>query len=254
MTATDPVYHCEWFLTAGETDARSLMPVTLIAARAIEIATRHANSLSIGYSNLAEHRLGWVLARLTIEVLRYPGINESYSMDTWIEGYNRYISDRCYAMYDAAGKPLANIRSAWVAIDTATRQLANLADLERESFPVADRKCPVPKTPRPMRDADAPASLSDYTFRYCDIDFNRHVNTIRYLDMVLNLRPLDFYDSHSIELLDASFDHECYFGEQVALLTGPARRDPGAEVTEITRPDGTRAVGVKLRYSQLQNT
>ena len=79
-----------WFLTAGETDARSLMPITLMAARAIETATEHANALGIGYTELAEHRLGWVLARLSIEVLRYPGINETYSMSTWIEGYNRF--------------------------------------------------------------------------------------------------------------------------------------------------------------------
>jgi len=240
-----------WFLTAGETDPRGLMPVTLVAARAIEIATLHANALNIGYSNLAAHRLGWVLARLTIEMVRYPGINETYSMTTWIEGYNRYFSDRCYEMTDEAGRPLAHIRSVWVAIDMETRKMANLAELERDAFPVVDRACPVPKSPRPVMVAGAEAARAEYTFRYCDIDFNRHVNTIRYLDLVLNLRPLEFYDTHDIKLLDASFDHECYFGRRVRLLTGPERRDPSAEITEIIREDDdVRAVGVKLAFSQ----
>ncbi len=238
----------EWFLTAGETDARALMPVTLIAARAIETATLHANALGIGYSNLAEHRLGWVLARMTIEVERYPAINETYAMETWIEGYNRYFSDRCYIMTDAAGRPLAHIRSVWVAIDMHTRRLADLSELERDAFPTLDRACPVARSPKPAA-AGGDCERAVYTFRYCDIDFNRHVNTIRYLDLVLNLRPLDFYDTHDITRLDATFDHECYFGERVDLVTAPDRRDPATRVTEIRRPDGTRAVAVALRYT-----
>ncbi|MDO4319009.1 MAG: thioesterase [Bacteroidales bacterium] len=245
-------YTRTWSLTAGETDARGLMPVTLVAARAIETATRHADALDIGYSNLVEHRLGWVLARLTIEMVRYPSINETYSMTTWIEGYNRFFSDRCYLMTDADGRPLAHIRSVWVAIDMQTRRMANLAELERDAFPVVERPCPVPKSPRPVLDRDAGVAESSYTFKNCDIDFNRHVNTIRYLDLVLNLRPLDFYDRHDIVLLDASFDHECYFGREVSLLTGRERRDQSAEITEIIRDDGERAVGVKLKYSPVE--
>lgn len=250
-SADTGIFRQSWFLTAGETDPSSLMPVTLIAARAIEIATNHANALNIGYSNLAEHRLGWVLARLTIDVLRYPGINETYAMETWIEGYNRYFSDRCFVMTDTCGRPLAHIRSVWVAIDTATRTLANLAELERDRFPVVARECPVPKSPKPAAEPAAEPQSATYTFRYRDIDFNRHVNTVRYLDHVLDQRPLDFYDTRRITHLDASFDHECYFGEQVTLLTRPARRDPGAEITEIIRSDRTRAVGVKLRFQPI---
>lgn len=242
------VFSQSWFLTAGETDAGALMPITLVAARAIEIATNHANALDIGYSNLAEHRLGWVLARLTIDMVRYPGINETYSMETWIEGYNRFFSDRCFVMTDSRGLPLAHIRSVWVAIDTATRSLANLTELERDRFPVVQRECPVAKSPKPASEASAEPKCSTYIFQYRDIDFNRHVNTVRYLDHVLNLRPLDFYDTRQVAHLDASFDHECYFGEKVTLLTRPARRDPEAEITEIMRADNTRAVGVKLRF------
>ncbi len=236
-----------WFLTAGETDARSLMPVTLIASRAIEIATEHANYLGIGYSDLAERRLGWVLARLTIEIVRYPKINETYTMSTWIEGYNRFMCDRCYEMTDADGNTLANIRSVWVAIDMKTRAMADLSKLESERFPTADRPCPVAKC-RPTSIAKGAATESaEYTFKYCDIDFNRHVNSIRYIDLVLNQRSLDFYDRNSISKLEVSFDHECYFGETVKLTTGPESREPEAYVTEIRTAD-RRAAAMKLTF------
>ena len=236
-----------WFLTAGETDARGLMPVTLVAARAIEVATEHANVLGIGYADLKEHRLGWVLARLTIEMKRYPRINETYTMSTWIEGYNRRFSDRCFEMTDADGNTVANIRSMWVAIDMETRAMADLTQVETGRYPIVDRPCPVAKDRIPSIEKDAVVEAGTYTFRYCDIDFNRHVNTIRYLDLVLNQRSLEFYDHNSIDRLSVSFDHECYFGETVRLLTGPAAREAESSVTEI-HAEGRRAVGVKLHF------
>lgn len=239
-----------WFLTAGETDARALMPITLVAARCIEIATEHANALGIGYSQLAEHRLGWVLARLSIEMIRYPGINEAYSMSTWIEGYNRFFSDRCYVMTDEAGNTIANIRSMWVAIDMKTRSMADLGELERERFPISDRKCPVSKERAPLIAKGAETKSREYNFKYCDIDFNRHVNTIRYLDLVLNSYSLDFFDNNSIQRLDVSFEHECHYGETVTLLTGAAIAPANAEVTEIhSVTPARRAVAVKLAFA-----
>ncbi len=241
------IYEKSWFLTAGETNAQGHMPITLVASRAIEIATLHANSLNIGYSELHEHRLGWVLARLTIEIIRYPEINETYSMTTWIEGYNRYFSDRCFEMTDAEGHTIANIRSMWVAIDLNNRKMADLSELRSENFPVAEgRTCPVAKCRPPQIAPEADTEIAEYTFAYCDLDFNRHVNTVRYLDKVLNLRPLEAYDAALPMRLEASFERECHFGDKVTLRTGPSRRDPQARTTEIIAPDNQRAVAVEL--------
>lgn len=247
------IYTAEWFLPAGQTDSRGLMPVTLIVARAIEIATLHANALGIGYSKLSRHRMGWVLARLAVEVKRYPGINETYSMSTWIEGYNRYFSDRCYEMRDAGGEPIAWIRSVWVAIDMETRGMADLSELERDCFPLIENKCPVAKCRLPMLKPGTATEESSYTFTYTDIDFNRHVNTLRYIEAVLNQWTLDFHDKHDIVRLEAAFEHECYFGETATLVSGPSSRQPDAITTHIVT-DGRRAVGVELTFKNNDKT
>lgn len=245
--STNDTYTITRFLTAGETDARGLMPVTLIAARAIEAATLHANALGIGYSNLSEHRLGWVLARLAIDVHRYPTINETYTLTTWIESYNKYFSDRCFVMTDESGAVVADIRSVWVAIDTSTRHMADLTQLDRSSFPTADRTCPVPKCRAFAIAPDSTVERTDYTFRFTDIDFNGHVNTVRYLEAVLNLRPLDFYKTHDIARLEASFEHECHFGKPAELVTGKSTAAEEAFTTEI-HTEGRRAAAVQLTY------
>lgn len=238
-----------WFLPAGSTDARGKMPVTLMVARAIEVATEHANALGVGYADLAPLGIGWVLARITVEVLRYPDINEWYSMETWIESYTRRFSDRCFAMYDAKGNVVANIRSVWVAIDFKTRAMADLSGTGEGIRPAADRRCPVGKIRIPAAGHGEVVAESTYEFKYTDVDFNRHVNTIKYLDLALNQWPLDWHDTHNIVRLSASFDHECRFGD----IAHTQLRALGADSYLVDiNCDGHRAVAVQLDYTPLR--
>lgn len=210
------IYSQTYFLTAGECGAEGKMPLTLLVARIIEAATNHANSLGIGYSRLIELDLAWVLSRVSIEIDSLPGINDTYVMNTWIESTNRLFSERCFSVTSPDGRVHASARTTWAAICISTRRAASPAVLGSVLFPSDPPPCPVAparRTPTLPDDAES----SEYTFRYCDIDFNRHVNTVRYVELIQNHWPLDWYDSHSIARFDIAFHHECHFGETVAI-------------------------------------
>lgn len=241
-----PDHHAaHYFLTAGETDAQGLMPMTLIIARCIEAATEHANILGIGYDALKEHGIGWVLARISVEMQRYPKINERYSLTTWIEGLNRLYSDRCFELCDAEGHAIGHIRSMWIAIDMEQRTAADLTVLDLSRFLISDRRCPVPK-PRKLPPLTDPKE-TEYTFRYTDIDFNRHVNTVQYVRVILNQWSMQFFDTHRITHFDMAFHQECHYADTVAVKVsedGPEAR------CEIVKSDGTRAVAASMRVME----
>lgn len=234
--------HC-YFLTAGEAGAQSVMSLTLMLQRAIEVATEHANELGIGYADLARHGIAWVLSKISIDMDRFPAINEEYCLITWIENYNRRFSDRCYVVTGGDGRVIGHIRSVWTAIDIRRRCMADLSEFEQEAFPTSDRPCPVEKMARMPALGDL-ASVEDYTFKYCDIDFNRHVNSVRYLALVLNHWSIEHYDNHEIHHIDISYHHECYFGERVQLRVQTVEHTSDCEITR----DGTRAVGFRIYW------
>lgn len=231
-------------LTAGEAGAESAMPLTLLLQRVIEVSTEHANALNIGYANLAEHGIAWVLSKISFDMTRYPVINESYSITTWIEGYNRRFSDRCFMICDGEGQPIGYGRSVWTAIDIVRRCVGDLSALEKDALPVSPRLCPVARTPR-IPELGHETTVGQYRFRYCDIDFNRHVNSVRYLAMILNHWSLDHFDNNMVSHIDIVYHHECYFGETVDLrvLTRAHQSD-----CEISR-DGSRAVSLHIVWS-----
>ncbi len=237
-------HHHKYLLTAGESNASGRMPVTLLMERIIETATEHANALGIGYATLIEGGIGWVLSRVSFEMKRYPAINEEYSLTTWIEGYNRRFSERNFEMHGGDGSVIGYARTIWVAMDFKTRTVADLSRYEKDLFPVVKRDCPIAPAPRLALLGDD-CEHKEYTFRYCDIDFNRHVNTVRYLVMILNQWSMEHYDRNIVGRLDMMFHHECHYGETVSLRIGTTE---GGDVCEIVR-DGIRAVTARIRWT-----
>lgn len=59
---------------------------------------------------------------------------------------------------------------------------------------------------------------AEYTFKYNDIDFYRHVNTVRYITILLNRYSLEEFDRNFVNRLELSFLHEGSFGDTVSIL------------------------------------
>lgn len=232
-----------YHLTAGECDATGSLPLTTLTERIIEVATEHANILGIGYSTLVTRGIGWVLSRLSIEMTQYPGINDTYVITTWIENFNRHFSERNMQITDGDGNTIGYARTVWVTINYKERKMADLSFMTEMDLPQEDLPCPIAKMPR-LKSPKPGSNEFDYTFRYCDLDFNRHVNTVRYIDLILNRWPLEKYDANYIGRFDISFAHECYFHQKVRVRTD---QDNELSDCELLR-DGEKVVSAMIKW------
>ena len=207
------IFTCRYFLTPAECNPQQRMPLTLLINRIIEAATLHANTLGIGYADLVEFNQTWVLSRVAVEMNRYPRVNEHYTVETWVASVNRLFSERDFRFLDADGNLLGWARTVWAVLDTHTRQAADISRMAwLESVALPDR-CPVarPGRLRPLTDYE----VSHYRFTYCDIDFNRHVNSSRYIELLLNQWSLEFHDRNRLSRFEIAYLHEAYFDEPV---------------------------------------
>ena len=225
-------YVAHYSLTAGECNPQAVMPATLLASRIIEVATFHANHLGVGYARLREYGMVWVLSRVSIEMRRWPSVNEDYTIRTWIEDFNRHFSERNFEIATEDGEVLGYVRSIWMAIDVNGRRSSDISMLESLRDVISDRPCPIEKMPR-LGALNGEISVNNYTFRYCDCDFNRHVNTVRYMELLLNQWDMDFYDAHQIARYDIAFMRESHFGKQVQVAIQPTE-DEGTFNAEIS--------------------
>ncbi len=215
---TNSLHTETFYLSAGECGPERRLPITQLTAQIIECATHHSNECGAGYNDLIKHGQAWILSRLAIEMTDYPLINETYSISTWVENTNRRFSERNFEILNSRNETVGYARTVWMAIDIEHRCVADISRFTALTDMVLDRPCPIEK-PKRHQAVEHPTSAGVYTFRYCDLDFNRHVNTVRYIELILDQWPLEFHDSHAVRRLDISFMHEAHCGESARVAT-----------------------------------
>ena len=206
-------YSKTYYLSAGECNPQAELPLPLLMNRIIDVATMHANEWGVGYERLIADNYAWVLARVTIEMERYPKVNENYTLTTWIEDYNHLFSQRNMAISDHNGETIGYVRTIWMVINLSTRQSVDISQLSYIRDNINDRPCPIAPQSKllPVKDGLARA----HVFKYVDCDFNRHVNTVRYLELLLNQFSLEHFDDNFVNRLELAFLKETHYGETV---------------------------------------
>ena len=130
-------------MTAAECNPEKEMPLSLVMTKIIEVATLHANSWGVGYADMIRNNEGWVLSRVTIEMLRYPKVNEAYTFTTWIEDYNRHFSQRNMEITDHNGEVIGYARTIWMVINFATRESSDISQLSYLRENISTHECPI---------------------------------------------------------------------------------------------------------------
>jgi len=81
---------------------------------------------------------------------------------------------------------------------------------------IVDAPSPTDK-PRKIRDVN-PAQTVMHKVVYSDIDFNRHVNTMRYIEMMLDVLPIERFAEERPLRLDINFLKEARYGQTLSVV------------------------------------
>lgn len=209
----------------------------------LRISSLHAEAHGFGYTYMKEHHRGWVLSRLVFEAASLPTTGEAYTLSTWVSRIYRQFTDRLYTLQDADGKTVGYGHSTWALIDYHSRQPINLETLPNGSFYAAlhDEDVPIAGVSRARLSASPP--LLVHRAAFSDLDINGHVNSIRYITLLLDTFSKTWHEAHRVTRLEMSYGHESYAGDELRIY-GEMLSD-GRWAFEIRRPaptvDGTTA-------------
>lgn len=257
MHATEKtvIYSRSYYLSAAECNAQQEMSIPQLVQKLIDVATEHANHLGIGNPDMPSPDMGWVLSRLTIEMTSYPRENTDYCIYTWVEAWNRHFSRRAFAITDPEGNVYGYARSIWMVLNTKDRTNAGLSNLDFKPEWISDRECPIPMQEKHVRiEPDGHEPI--YRFKYCDIDFYRHVNTVRYIVLLLNQFSMQAYDDNIVSRLELSFLHEASYGAEIRIMKQKVDADRSLYRLYLESADATE-IGEAPRpilYSRLRFT
>lgn len=188
----------------------------------LEAAGEDAYKRGFGINVLAERNLGWVLSRMCVELDYMPAEYSEFTIRTWISDYNRLASTRNFTLTDDEGRMFGRAVSQWCMLDFSTRMPADVNLLARMHEGVmVDAPSPCERPRRIAAVGSEPTAK--HRVVYSDIDFNRHMNTMRYIDMVCDLLPIDELERLNAVRVDMNFMRESRYGDVLSLCVD--RRD-----------------------------
>ena len=181
-------------------------------------AGEDAHSRGFGVEALAKNNYGWVLSRICFELDYLPREYSDFTIYTWISDYNRLSSTRNFELVDAEGREFGRAVSQWCMIDFDTRMPADMNTMAKaHEGNMVDAPSPCE---RPRRLAAVEGEpLLQHRVAYSDIDFNRHMNTMRYIDIVFDSMPIEVPETLQALRMDINFMREARYGDELSLFS-----------------------------------
>lgn len=218
----------------------------------LNAADYHSDERGYGISYLNKQQRTWVLSRFAMELAEMPKAYDKIVVETWVDKVMRYFTSRNFAITSEQGKVYGYGRSIWAMIDTQTRQPVDIMQVGKGIIMdyVEDQKqCPIAA---PLRVKTNPLALPKHSFRaqYSDVDINGHVNSVKYIDHILDLWDTEWYSQHRVERFDIAYIAESHCGDQLSLSL--AEEGDETYSVGITKPSGDAQKNIEVCKSSIK--
>lgn len=186
----------------------------------LNAAEQHAKARGFGMYDVNADNYTWVLSRLCVEMNEMPLVWDQVNVTTWIDNIYKLFTDRNFSIKSPSGKVYGYARSIWALIDYNSRQPQNLEEMYGSNFSIylnPEELCPISKQGRvrPLNNEDWVKNIKT---EYTDIDLNGHVNSIKYIEHIMNLFSLsDYEDGRNLHRIEIAYMAESYFSDNLSL-------------------------------------
>ena len=188
----------------------------------LNAADFHSTDRGFGMKYLMSIQRSWVLSRLAIEMDEMPEQYTRFNVETWVESAMRYFTSRNFRVCSPDGTKVYGYgRSIWAMIDTETRQPTDILAVDGgaiNNWIVTDKECPIERGGRVKmsRDAELLRTIDTY---YNDVDINGHVNSVKYIEHVLDLWPIEWYREHRLRRFEIAYVAEAHAGDRLSFYS-----------------------------------
>lgn len=218
----------------------------------LNAADFHSTDRGFGMKYLMTIQRSWVLSRLAIEMDEMPSQYTKFNVETWVEGAMRFFTNRNFRVVGTTPEGDEKVygygRSVWAMIDTESRQptdILSIHDGAINQWIEKEKECPIEKGGRVKMSDDA-EFVSTIDTHYNDVDINGHINSVKYIEHVLDLWSLSWYKEHRLKRFEIAYVAEAHEGDQLSFYR--EQTGEGEYCVRIVRSDGTETCRSKLLF------
>jgi len=213
-----PIWEEEFSIHAKDIDFNGKLKFYCICGYFFEMAARHANYLRFGFQDLKQENVYWVLSRLHVKILKYPGFDQKINIQTWHKGVGRLFGLRDFRILDKDRQELALATSAWLILDKKNGRPVR-PEKFTELFNSKTDHHAINELPDKLESLTESDHIKLIDPGYTDLDINDHVNAGKYIAWIQDIYPPDFYNQYQIIEFQINYLNETRFGEKLRILS-----------------------------------
>lgn len=210
-------YEFDMTLRAEHVDFKRQFRLSEICRLFQQCCIKHTELLGMGRDKTLDKGLLWVVLSLHLKVHRLPVYDETIHVECYPGSMLHYFFPRQLLLKDKEGNVLVEGNSMWGLIDEKDRELVDPKEygiiIAGEDRP--DQLPPLMMIPMPMLSQSASFNA---TYSLCDI--NGHLNNASYIDLMMDLLPLEEISAKHPKELCVTFKKEVPLGEKLILKYG----------------------------------
>lgn len=185
----------------------------------LNAADVHSTRRNFGMTYLNTMNKTWVLSRFAVELDELPTEHTPLCIDTWVENAMKYFTRRNWAIQSADGtKTYGYGKSIWAMIDTVTREPQNILEVNDgkiNDYIYTEKECPIKDVSRVKN--GTMTDYTEFTVCYSDIDVNGHLNSMKYVDHVLDTFPIAHFREYQVKRMEVAYVAEGHFGDTLRI-------------------------------------
>ncbi|WP_148401818.1 acyl-[acyl-carrier-protein] thioesterase [Dysgonomonas gadei] len=213
-----PIGRYEFGIDAYLTDFRGKATLPMIGGFMLQAATKHAEERGFGYSAMTSQQRVWVLSRIAIEVFEYPKNDTVMVLKTWVASVNRLFTERHFSFEDEQGREIGFAKSLWASIDLETRKPTNVLELDGLSDYIAEKENPIEGMTKIPALKDDYEVATDFVVKYSDVDINKHLNSMKYIEHFVDVFDIDMFREKEIRRIEINYISEGRYGTKLDIL------------------------------------
>ena len=222
-----------------------------LASMFLESAAVHADQHGFGYDDMIRDKVYWVLSRFHIRMHSYPVMNEPVKIETWPKGANKLFFMRDYRMFSENDKLLSTATTAWLILNGKTGRPKKLETSGNLHEFQVNHLHAIDTVPDKLPGIPDPDRQSSRVARYSDLDINKHVNAIKYIEWVQDCYGEETYKTKNVKEFQINYQLETRFGEEVDIrIKNHTKEDPFDYVEGIRTVDQNPAFRARIQFGE----
>lgn len=181
-----------------------------------EIGCKHSDKAGYGVLDIKGNKLVWVLLDWKLEVIKRPKYGQTITINTWSKDAKKCYCYRDFEILDEEGNLIGKATSKWVLIDIEKNKITKVTEEVLKAYePEYTKSVFDEEELNKIAENEKIQKTAEYLVRRIDIDVNKHMHNLNYLNVAYEALPEDIYEKGEFNNVRITYKKEAKLGDNI---------------------------------------